>query len=129
MKFDFDNPDRLLYQQIADELKDTILKGEIGEEEQIPSSTEISVTYRINPATVNKGVNMLVEEGIIYKKRGIGMFVSGGAKDMIKKQRIAEFYEKYILPLLGEADKLGLTAAQVVEYINGKGENNNDRNH
>lgn len=117
MKFDFDNLERPLYLQIADEIKDEVLKGTINEEEQIPSSTEISLTFKINPATVNKGVNLLVEDGIIYKKRGIGMFVTTGAKDKIRKERSRDFGEKFIKPLLLEADKLGLTRDEIIKLI------------
>ena len=92
MKVVFDD-NKSIYLQIAESIEDDILKGILEEEGQVPSTTQMAVTYRINPATAAKGVNIMVDEGIIYKKRGIGMFVSTGAKEKIINKRKNEFYE------------------------------------
>lgn len=63
----------------------------IKEEEQIPSTTEISVSYKVNPATALKGINLLVEKGVIYKKRGLGMFVAEGAVEKLRQERQSDF--------------------------------------
>ena len=76
INFDSEKP---IFLQIAEGLEDSILSGVYPEESQIPSITEFSVAYRINPAPALKGINVLVDEGIVYKKRGIGMFVKSGA--------------------------------------------------
>ena len=68
--------DRPIFQQIAEQLEEAILSGAYPEESQVPSITEYSVQYRINPATALKGINLLVDAGLLYKKRGVGMFVA-----------------------------------------------------
>ncbi len=106
-----------IYLQIAEQIEDGILSGAFAEEEQIPSTTEISVTYQINPATILKGVTMLTERDILYKKRGIGMFVKKGAREIIQNQRRQAFYEMYIAKLVREAEKLNITKKQIIEMI------------
>ena len=87
------------------------------EESQIPSITEFSVQYRINPATALKGINLLVDAGIVYKKRGIGMFVSSGAVEKLRGKRREQFYSKYICTLVNEAKRLRLTEQDIQEMI------------
>ncbi len=99
----------LIYMQIAQMIEDDILRKVYAEEEQIPSTTEISKLLSINPATANKGINLLVSEGIIYKKRGIGMFVASGAKEIILNKRKSIFIKKFILPMIEEGKNLGLS--------------------
>lgn len=118
MNFEF-NEDMPIYLQIAATIEDGILNGIYEEETQIPSTTEISVTYKINPATVGKGFNLLVSEGIVYKKRGVGMFVCEGAKDALKGKRKNNFYDKYILNLIEEAKRLGITSEEIIDMIKG----------
>ena len=72
MQFNFES-DTPIYMQVAEQIKDAILSGAFLEETQVPSTTEISVTYKINPATVLKGMTLLPDAGILYKKRGVGM--------------------------------------------------------
>jgi GntR family transcriptional regulator len=77
----------------------------------------MAILYKINPATAGKGINMLVDQGILYKKRGIGMFVSTGAKRIIKEKRKSDFYEKYIASLLEEAENLDIGIDELVSMI------------
>ncbi|MDL2218264.1 GntR family transcriptional regulator [Christensenellaceae bacterium OttesenSCG-928-M15] len=116
LEFDKETP---IYVQLKEGIEDAILKGVYGEDEQIPSTTEISATYHINPATALKGINMLVDAGIIYKKRGLGMFVNNGAKELILKSRRQAFFEKYILAITEEAKKLGVSAEDLISMIKG----------
>lgn len=102
-----------IFLQIAEQIEDAILSGAFPEEEQIPSTTEISSTYRINPATALKGISLLVDDGVAYKKRGVGMFVNKGAKQMIMEKRKTAFYENYILPMIREAEKLGVSREEI----------------
>ena len=88
----------LIYLQIAQMLEDDILRGVYQEEEQVPSTNELARAYNINPATAAKGINLLVSDGILYKRRGIGMFVSPGAGEKVKDKRRAAFYDGYIKP-------------------------------
>lgn len=116
MRLDF-NSEKPLYLQLAEALEDDILKGIFAEESQVPSTTEISVTFKINPATAAKGVNLLVDDGIIYKKRGVGMFVSSGAKSRIMQNRRDAFYEKYVVSLLEEARNLKIDKSDIIAMI------------
>ena len=116
MKFTFTG-DKPIYLEIAEQLEDAIFVGIYPEETQIPSTTELSVSLQINPATVLKGMNMLVDNGIIYKKRGLGMFVCTGAISKIRKKRQKNFYNAYIYPLLSEAEKLNLSKQDIIKLI------------
>lgn len=109
--------DKPIFVQIAEGLEDGILSGAFEEESQIPSITEISVTYKINPATALKGINLLVEEGIVYKKRGLGMFVSEGAVEKLHTKRKDEFVEHYVAVLIREAKQLHLTKEEIQKMI------------
>ncbi|MEN6313913.1 MAG: GntR family transcriptional regulator [Clostridiaceae bacterium] len=116
MKLDFNN-EKSIYLQIAENIEDDIIKGTIEEETQIPSTNQMAVIYKINPATAGKGINILVDRGILYKKRGIGMFVASGAKQVIRETRKNSFYEKYILSLMDEAKKLGIGTDELINMI------------
>lgn len=111
------NDDSPIFTQIAKFLEDDIFTGLYPEESQVPSTTETSINYKLNPATVLKGYNSLVDEGLIYKKRGIGMFVAEGAKAKIKKKRQADFSNDFIKPMIKEAKKLNLTQEDVISEI------------
>ncbi|MBU3103337.1 GntR family transcriptional regulator [Clostridium gasigenes] len=106
-----------IYAQIAQAIEDNILKGIFKEEEVIPSTTEISVRFKINPATVAKGFNLLVDEGVIYKKRGVGMFVSTGSKNLLMEKRKDSFYKKYIVSLIEEAKRLDISTVDIINMI------------
>jgi GntR family transcriptional regulator len=110
---------RPIFVQIAEQIENDILSGTLPEEGQVPSTNEFASFYRINPATAGKGVNVLVDEGILYKKRGIGMFVAEGSRAVIAGKRRDQFQSEYVRPLLAEATKLGITAAQLIDMISG----------
>jgi len=116
LKINFED-ERPIFLQIAEQIEDGILSGAFPEETQIPSTTEISINFKINPATALKGINLLVDGGIVYKKRGLGMFVNTGAVKTIRGKRKEEFFENYITKLAGEAKKLGLTKEEIVGMI------------
>lgn len=106
-----------IYLQIAKFLEDSILTGIYEEESQIPSTTELSVTQKINPATVLKGMNKLVSENIIYKKRGLGMFVEIGAVEKIREKRKEEFVHSYVNTMIQESKRLSITKQELIELI------------
>lgn len=116
MTFNFDD-EKPIYIQLAEGIEDAVLSGAFPEETQIPSTTEISVGYKINPATALKGVNLLVETGILYKKRGVGMFVASGAAEKIRKKRKQAFFDAYVKALVQEAQKLKITKEDVIGMI------------
>ena len=106
-----------IFIQISKAIEDEILCDSIKEGMQVPSPTELSKFYKINPATVLKGVNILVDKEILFKKRGIGMFVSKGAKEIIKNGRKENFKEVYLKDLIGEAKKIGITKEELLDMI------------
>lgn len=106
-----------IYQQIANEIEDMILNGELTEEAQAPSMNQLADYYKINPATARKGLELLANENILYKKRGIGMFISRGAVDRIIQMRRQAFLQDFVVKLLEEGKKLGFTKAQVMALI------------
>lgn len=106
-----------IFQQIADHISGEILAGTYPEESQVPSTNEFAAFYRINPATAGKGVNLLVDQGVLYKKRGIGMFVAQGAEDILRSARRKEFIAGYIIPLVEEARVLGLSSDEVLAAL------------
>ena len=106
-----------IFIQISKAIEDEILCDSIKEWMQVPSTTELSKFYKINPATVLKGVNILVDKEILFKKRGIGMFVSKGAKEIIKNGRKDNFKEVYLKDLISEAKKLGITKKELLDMI------------
>lgn len=108
---------RPIFVQIAEQIENDILDGAIDEETQVPSTNEFAAFYRINPATAGKGVNRLVEDGILYKKRGIGMFVATGARQRLVGKRTDQFRDRFVAPLLVEAAKLGIEPEQVAQMI------------
>jgi DNA-binding transcriptional regulator YhcF (GntR family) len=106
-----------IFLQLAESLEDAILAGAFPEESPVPSITELSVSLKINPATALKGINILVDGGIVYKKRGIGMFVAQGARDALMQKRREQFFGGFVLSLVGEAKRLGLEAGEVKSMI------------
>ena len=111
------NDQSLIYLQIAQMLEDDILRGVYREEEQVPSTNELARGYNINPATAAKGINLLVADGILYKRRGIGMFVSKGAEEAVKQKRRDAFYDGYVKPLVKEGASLRLTDQELLDMI------------
>ncbi len=116
------NQEKSIYLQIKEMIEQDILRDILLEEERVPSTNELARLYAINPATAAKGINLLVEEGILYKKRGIGMFVAEGAKAAIMKKRKECFFDDYIRGLLLEAASLGISKKELIEMIAGAGE-------
>lgn len=109
--------EKSIYIQIKEMIEDDILRDVLLEEERVPSTNELARLYAINPATAAKGVNLLVDEGILYKKRGIGMFVATGAKAQIQGKRREQFYDNYVKRLMAEAMSLGITKKELVAMI------------
>lgn len=108
---------RPIFQQIADQLEEQITAGTLAEEERVPSSNELAAFHRINPATAAKGLNLLVEKGILHKQRGIGMFVSTGAREALLTRRREDFAATYLTPVLIEAQRLGIDRDQLAAMI------------
>jgi len=114
---EFFDQDKPIYRQIRERIEDQIINHQLKEEEQAPSTNQLVNFYRINHATVSKGVNQLVEEEILYKRRGIGMFVAAGAREKLIEQRKESFIEDYVVKLVHEANKLEITEDEIIQFI------------
>lgn len=108
---------RPIFLQVAERLESDILSGAMPEETQVPSINELAAFYRINPATALKGVNLLVDAGVLYKRRGIGMFVAEGARAQLLALRRGQFQEEHVRPLVAHAQALGISADELQQMI------------
>jgi DNA-binding transcriptional regulator YhcF (GntR family) len=106
-----------LFAQVADRLAGEIADGGLAEGERVPSTNELAAFYRINPATAAKGINVLADEGLLEKRRGIGMFVATGARQRLLARRRVEFTQRYVKPLLTEAARLGIGTDKLFALI------------
>lgn len=111
-----------IYLQIKEYIEDSILEGSIEIGERVPSTNEFAKFYKINPATARQGINELVNEGILRKQRGVGMFVTNEAKALLMTKRRGLFYEHFIIPLKSEAGKLNITQDELVQMLKQEGE-------
>lgn len=113
------NPDldKPIFIQIAEQLEDSIFTGTFPEETKIPSTNEISVLLNINPHTILKGMNLLVDEEVIYKRRGLGMYVREGAVERIRRKRQGQFFSQYVASMVREAVKLEMSKEELMRLI------------
>lgn len=111
------NSDKSIYIQIAESIENDILTGNLKKNEQAPSTNQFANLYQINPATARKGLNLLVDEGILYKKRGLGMFVEEDARTKILKKRQDTFFKETLPNVLKEADRLEISTEKILDYI------------
>ncbi|MGH3251406.1 MAG: GntR family transcriptional regulator [Trebonia sp.] len=106
-----------LFAQVAERLAAEIADGGLAEGDRVPSTNELAAYYRINPATAAKGINLLADDGLLEKRRGIGMFVAAGARKRLLAQRREHFVERYVRPLLTEAARLGIDGEELFAVI------------
>ena len=116
----FDGRDPL-YVQIADQIRSDVLSGALGAEEQVMSTTQYATTFRINPATAAKAFTELVDEGVLYKRRGIGMFVAPGAREQLLAEKRAAFFADVVAPVAAQAKVLGIPVEDVIEHLRNGG--------
>lgn len=112
-----DNSAQPLFRQIALLIEDAIVEGTLAEGAKAPSTNELAAFHSINPATARKGLALLVSQGILDKRRGIGMFVSTRARRMIRQRRRRDFAEEYLAPLVDEAVRLDYSKVQLHELL------------
>ena len=115
------NSNKSIYIQIAETIENEILTGNLKENEQAPSTNQFASLYQINPATARKGLNLLVDEGILYKKRGLGMFVKEDSKEIILKKRQKTFFKNTLPETLKEAERLNISINKITDYIKKEG--------
>jgi DNA-binding transcriptional regulator YhcF (GntR family) len=106
-----------IFSQIAERLAGDIAEGTLAEGDRVPSTNELASFYRINPATAAKGINMLTDNGLVEKRRGIGMFVAAGARTRLLDDRRTRFAERYVEPMVAEANRLGIDTETVMSMI------------
>lgn len=116
MQFDFSGQEPI-YLQVANQIEEGIFTGAFKEETQVPSTTEMSREFHINPATVLKGMNILVTEKLVEKRRGLGMFVKKGAYQLILEKRQSAFFEDYVKKIVSEAKNLKLSEVELIKLI------------
>ncbi len=115
-----------IYLQIAELIENDILNDSIEENGQVPSTNQFAKILQINPATAAKGINLLVDEGILFKKRGVGMFVSEGAKNMVLAKRRKQFAEIELPRLIHEAQAVHISKDELIQMIHNLKEGNRD---
>nr|WP_045745492.1 MULTISPECIES: GntR family transcriptional regulator [Actinoplanes] len=108
---------RPIYRQIAEQIKNDVLRGVLHADEQIMSTNQYAAFYRINPATAAKAFQQLVDEGLLYKRRGVGMFVSPGAQQTLRAERRKRFFTDVVRPMVAEAQTIGIPLADIVDHI------------
>jgi GntR family transcriptional regulator len=106
-----------IFSQIAERLGDEIAEGTLAEGDQVPSTNELAAFYRINPATAAKGINVLADNGLVEKRRGIGMFVASGARARLLGDRRRRFAERFVEPMVAEAGRLGIDEDTLLSLI------------
>ena len=106
-----------IYRQIAEQIRGQVLDGTLDEGQQVMSTTQYASFYRINPATAAKGFQELVDEEILVKRRGIGMFVAPGARERLRAGRRDRFVDEVVEPMIAEARAIGVPLASVIAHI------------
>ncbi len=114
MKFDESTP---IYLQIKCEIEKAIIYGSLEEEEAVPSIRIMAKQYRLNPQTVSNAISELLNEGILFKKRGIGMFVEKGAQKKLKAKTYEEFIEADLQNIVIKSRSLGISKKELLGLI------------
>jgi len=106
-----------IYRQIADQIETEVLSGALRGDDMVPSTNKYAAHYRINPATVAKAFNQLVDDGVLYKRRGVGMFVSPSAPEALRARRRKNFFADVVDPMVAQAKAIGIELPDIVERI------------
>ena len=118
------NDSQPVFMQIMEIIENDIVSGAYQADDLIISTTQISKVYSVNPATAVKAVSKLVDAGILYKRRGIGMCVAAGARRKIIRRRKDVFVNQTVDALLGEAETLGISLDELIRILKIKGRTN-----
>lgn len=106
-----------IYRQIADQIRQDVVEGTLREDEQVMSTTQYATNFRINPATAAKAFTELIDEGVLYQKRGLGTFVRPGARERLLQHRRERYFEEVLQPVLDEARRIGIAASEIEAYL------------
>lgn len=110
-----------IYRQIADQIKEDVVRGVLADDAQVMSTNQYAASFRINPATAAKAFQELIDEGVLYKRRGVGMFVTPGARAALLAERRKRFFRDVVDPVLDQAAVLGIPLDEIVERMKGSG--------
>jgi GntR family transcriptional regulator len=111
------NEDLPIYRQLRDRVVAMILEDVLGDGDALPSVRNVAAEYRLNPLTVLKGYQELVDEGLVEKKRGRGMFVTDGAQKQLLKDERQRFLDKEWPQIAATIERLGLDAGQLLQEM------------
>jgi GntR family transcriptional regulator len=111
------NEDLPIYRQLRDRVVAMILEGVLGDGDALPSVRNVAAEYRLNPLTVLKGYQELVDEGLVEKKRGRGMFVTEGARKNLLKDERQRFVDKEWPKVAATIERLGLDAGELLRNV------------
>lgn len=106
-----------IYRQIAERIEASVLDGTLAPDEQVMSTNQYAAFYRINPATAAKAFQLLVDDGVLYKRRGLGLFVHPDARTRLRARHRARFYPEVVDPMLQEAGAIGVSRDELIAYI------------
>jgi DNA-binding transcriptional regulator YhcF (GntR family) len=110
-----------IYRQIADRIRDEVLAGVLGPDDAVMSTNQYAAFYGINPATVAKAFHELLAEGVIYKRRGVGMFVAVDAAERLRAEHRSSFFSDELDPVLARAAVLGIPVESIIEHVRAHG--------
>ena len=113
------NDDQPIYRQLRDKVVAMILEGELAEGDALPSVRSVAAEHTLNPLTVLKGYQQLVDEGLVEKRRGRGMFVTSGARTELMRDERARFLQQEWPRILSTIERLGLDKAELLKSKNG----------
>ncbi|MCB1583401.1 MAG: GntR family transcriptional regulator [Marinicella sp.] len=112
-----------IYLQLKDQIKDMILSGDIAEGEALPSVRQVAIEYQVNPITVSKSYQILVDEELVEKKRGLGMFVQMGAQHKLQANENEQFINEDWPKILTKIQHLNLDTTQLINSLKEIGRN------
>lgn len=112
-----------IYLQLKDKVREMILSGDLSEGEALPSVRQVAMDYQLNPLTVSKSWQLLVDEGLVEKRRGLGMFVLNGAKNSLKDAEQAAFLDEAWPNILKKIENLNLDTEPLIQSLENIGRN------
>ena len=121
------NEDLPIYRQLRDRVVAMILEGVLSDGDALPSVRNVAAEYRLNPLTVLKGYQELVDEGLVEKKRGRGMFINDGARKQLLKNERQRFIEKEWPKVVASINRLGLDTEDLLKDAKKPGETGNGK--
>jgi GntR family transcriptional regulator len=106
-----------VYQQIADRIRDDIVQGVLKPDQQVMSTTHYAALYGVDPGTVARGYRQLVDEGLLYRRSGVGMFVSPDGWSRLRGLRQKRFFAEVFDPVVAEAVALGISLDDILVRV------------